>query len=170
MMNAHGYEVAIESRIGDHVADIVARRDGESVAIEIETGKSDAMANIEALLKQGVARVIVVVLTATATDELRVSVGRYRTLSTSCVEILTIMDALRRQSRAETRIDSRDRTRARLTLGTTRPRTSGNDVQASVNAQEGRRNTSHAPHVRSGTAFRPIILWLKILAAPALRS
>lgn len=43
-----GYEVQEEYPIGEgKTVDLVARKDGKTIAIEIETGKSDAAANIE---------------------------------------------------------------------------------------------------------------------------
>ena len=42
---AHGYEVSVEEYINGR-PDIIARKDGKKIAIEIETGKSDFMKNI----------------------------------------------------------------------------------------------------------------------------
>jgi predicted RecB family endonuclease len=44
---ADGYEVALEERLTEgHYVGIVARRDGEAIAVEVETGKSDVIANV----------------------------------------------------------------------------------------------------------------------------
>ena len=42
---AHGYEVSVEEYINGR-PDIIARKDGKKIAIEIETGKSNFMKNI----------------------------------------------------------------------------------------------------------------------------
>lgn len=57
---AEGYKVQVEApRMGGRV-DVLARRNGDRVAIEIETGKSDAIANVRNCLRSGFERVIVV--------------------------------------------------------------------------------------------------------------
>ena len=56
-----GYEVTWEHQIkGNGAVDLVARKPGECVAIEIETGKSDIRANLEKVRKAGFDRVVLV--------------------------------------------------------------------------------------------------------------
>jgi hypothetical protein len=58
-LKTRGYEVEEEKHIGDgKFTDVVARKDGENVALEIETGKSDAILNIEKNLKRNFHKVV----------------------------------------------------------------------------------------------------------------
>lgn len=59
-----GYDVEVEAPYGDGRVDVLARKNGESVAIEVETGKSDVVANVKRALAEKVDRIVVV-----ATDE-----------------------------------------------------------------------------------------------------
>jgi Helicase HerA, central domain len=54
-----GYEIVIEEPVNGYT-DIIARKDGKSYAVEIETGKSDWRANIEKNLKKDFDRIILV--------------------------------------------------------------------------------------------------------------
>jgi hypothetical protein len=58
-LKARGYEVEEEKHIGDgRFTDVVARKDGESMAVEIETGKSDAIHNIDKNLQKNFDKVV----------------------------------------------------------------------------------------------------------------
>jgi len=57
---SQGYEVMIEAPRHSGRMDILARKSGESVAIEIETGKSDVVENVREDLRFGCAYVVVV--------------------------------------------------------------------------------------------------------------
>jgi len=58
-----GYDVEVEKHIGDgRFADIAARNENENIAIEIETGKSDAIYNIRKDIDAGFDRVVSVAL------------------------------------------------------------------------------------------------------------
>jgi len=58
-----GYTVEEEYPIGEgKTVDLVARKDGKSIAIEIETGKSDAVSNIRKCLEAGLDVVVVVTI------------------------------------------------------------------------------------------------------------
>jgi hypothetical protein len=61
-MRKKGYLVEIEKEINGHNIDIVASSEQETIAIEIETGKSDAAINIRNDLQAGFQKVICVVL------------------------------------------------------------------------------------------------------------
>ncbi|MCK4873264.1 MAG: DUF87 domain-containing protein [Phycisphaerales bacterium] len=70
-----GYAVQVEApRVGGRV-DVLAEKDGERIGIEIETGKSDVVANVRNCLAEGFDRVIVVVTrgdrTLRISDEIR---------------------------------------------------------------------------------------------------
>ena len=41
-LRAEGYELELEKQTDGHYADIVAKRDGKTMAVEVESGKSDA--------------------------------------------------------------------------------------------------------------------------------
>lgn len=62
--SGEGFEVQVEAACGDGRVDVLARRNGESVAIEVETGKSDVVSNVRRALAEKLDRVVVV-----ATDE-----------------------------------------------------------------------------------------------------
>jgi len=55
-----GYQVQIESPRNQGRADIVAWKNGETIAVEIETGKSDTLNNVRQDLLSGFSRVVVV--------------------------------------------------------------------------------------------------------------
>ena len=61
VLQAQGHDVAFEARLenGHHV-DVVAERDGERRAVEIETGKSDVVGNVRRCLETGFNRIVVV--------------------------------------------------------------------------------------------------------------
>ncbi len=60
-MRGAGWQTEIEGPRGDGGRiDVVARRNDQSVAIEVETGKSDAVANVRACLRAGLRHVLVV--------------------------------------------------------------------------------------------------------------
>jgi len=66
-----GYTVAEEVRIGGGKAiDLVATRDGKRIAFEIETGKSNAVANVQKCLAAGTDRVVVVATSRRTRDRL----------------------------------------------------------------------------------------------------
>ena len=60
----HGYRVELEAPRQNGRVDVLATKGNESVAIEVETGKSDAVWNVKQNLRSGFGRVLVV-----ATDE-----------------------------------------------------------------------------------------------------
>ena len=59
-----GYAVEVEAPCSRGFVDVLAKKGQESIGIEIETGKSDVVANVKRCLRSGFNRVIVV-----ATDE-----------------------------------------------------------------------------------------------------
>ena len=66
---ARGYEVEEEKHIpGNGALDLEARRSGDLVAIEIETGKSDAVQNVRKALDAGYERILVVAVDAGALE------------------------------------------------------------------------------------------------------
>jgi hypothetical protein len=66
-----GYNVEIEAPVGDgKTIDIVAERDGKRIAFEIETGNSDAVANVEKCLNSNVDMIFVVATSLEAMDAL----------------------------------------------------------------------------------------------------
>ena len=58
-----GYQVEIEKPIGEgKTVDIAASKDGEKLAIEIETGKSDVLENIRKLISRGFTKAWIICL------------------------------------------------------------------------------------------------------------
>lgn len=55
-----GYEVELEAKRRGGRVDILARRGKELLGVEIETGKSDVLANVKRCLRSGLSRVLVV--------------------------------------------------------------------------------------------------------------
>jgi hypothetical protein len=67
-----GYGVSMEYPIGEGQAiDLVARKDGERMAIEIETGKSDAVHNVQRAAQAGFSRITCAALDANAERKIR---------------------------------------------------------------------------------------------------
>jgi hypothetical protein len=52
-LREHGYTVEFEKAVDGHYADILANKGNETVAVEVETGKSDAMENVRRDLEAG---------------------------------------------------------------------------------------------------------------------
>jgi len=70
-LRARGYDVTEEYPLGGGKAiDLVAERDGKRVALEVETGKSDAAGNVQKCLDAGMDEVVVVATTSAIRDEL----------------------------------------------------------------------------------------------------
>jgi len=63
----HGYDVTKEAPLGDGKAvDILAVKDGKRIAFEVETGKSDAAANVRKCLAAQLDKVVIVATTKNA--------------------------------------------------------------------------------------------------------
>ena len=78
-LRSSGYEVAEEAPVGGgKTVDLLATKGGRRIAFEIETGKSDAFANVRKCLNAGVDEVIVVALSAALRDALRARLGSGR--------------------------------------------------------------------------------------------
>ena len=87
----HGHKVAEEFPVGGgKTIDLVATRDGKRIAFEIETGKSDAAANVRKCLAAGIDKVVVVATTPTVRNDLAKTVA-----SPPKVELLTAGEAVR---------------------------------------------------------------------------
>jgi len=89
-LRSSGYEVTEEAPIGGgKTIDLLAVRDGKRMAFEIETGKSDAVANVEKCLAAGMDGVIVAATSASLRDTLRRGLK-----ANSKVKVLTTADSL----------------------------------------------------------------------------
>ena len=87
-----GYKVTEEGPLGGGKAvDVLAAKDGRRVAFEIETGKSDAFANVRKCLDAGIEEVVVVAVSAALRDGLRTRLGPSRS-----TRVLTGGEVLRR--------------------------------------------------------------------------
>lgn len=70
-LKAQGYEVTEEAPAGDgKTIDLLAIKKDKKIAFEIETGKSDAVANVRKCLKTGMDRVIIIATSALARNKL----------------------------------------------------------------------------------------------------
>lgn len=70
-LRLNGYKVQEEVPVGSgKTIDLVASRDGKRIAFEIETGKSDAAANVRKCLDAGMDRVVSVATSRRARDAL----------------------------------------------------------------------------------------------------
>ena len=84
--------MAVEHAIkGNGTVDLVARKPGQSVAIEIETGKSDIKANLEKVRKADFDRVVLVATSPTASVACA-KVVEDMGEGTTLVELLTWLD------------------------------------------------------------------------------
>jgi Holliday junction resolvase len=76
-LKASGYEVVEEYPVGGgKTIDLVAIRDGRRIAFEIETGKSDAAANVRKWSRADINKVIVVATTAVVRNALSLSLPK----------------------------------------------------------------------------------------------
>lgn len=90
-LRSRGYQVEIEKPIGEGKAvDMVAIKDVERIAIEIETGKSDVVENIVKSLDEGFSRIIVVPLNLKAKSEISMKMKELPSCELPKVEILTL--------------------------------------------------------------------------------
>jgi predicted RecB family endonuclease len=72
-----GYEVTFEYKIGDGKSvDLVAEKDGKRIAVEIETGKSDALYNVRKNLHAGFDEIIVVALNEKSREMMNAEFGK----------------------------------------------------------------------------------------------
>ena len=71
--------------------DMVATRSGERIAVEIETGKSDAAHNVEKCLRIGFPRIVVITSDAATRERIRTSLSG---LPSSTVKLLTLREFL----------------------------------------------------------------------------
>ena len=70
-LRAQGYAVTEEAPIGGgKTIDLLAERDGKRTAFEVETGKSDAAANVRKCLDAGMDSIVVVATSRRARDAL----------------------------------------------------------------------------------------------------
>jgi hypothetical protein len=91
-LEANGYEVSEEVPIGGGKAiDIVASRHGRRIAFEIETGKSDAAANVQKCLDAGMDKVMVVLTSSSARRDVPAAV-----IENPNVEVVTGLEALQK--------------------------------------------------------------------------
>jgi hypothetical protein len=91
-LQANGYGVAEEVPVGEgRAVDLVATRDGEQIALEIETGKSDVIANIKKCLDAGLNKVVVAATSVRVRDRLSGILPKHNS-----VELITGSELLKR--------------------------------------------------------------------------
>ncbi len=88
-----GYEVTQEYPVqGNGTADLLAERPGESVAVEVETGKSDIKGNLDKLKGKGFDRVVFVATSPAAVSACRNVIDGSTAPDELAVEVLTWLD------------------------------------------------------------------------------
>ncbi len=97
-LRADGYDVTVEAPLGGGKAvDLLAAKGGRRIAFEIETGKSDVLANVRKCLDAGVDKVVVVAVSAAVRDTLRGRLASHERAS-----VLTGGEVLNRAATAQT--------------------------------------------------------------------
>jgi energy-coupling factor transporter ATP-binding protein EcfA2 len=88
-----GYDVLREHPVkGNGAVDILAKKPGENVAIEVETGKSDVKANIKKIKRGGFDRIVLVTTSPEAVTECQKVVEPQAGTTAPQVELLTWLD------------------------------------------------------------------------------
>jgi hypothetical protein len=99
-LKAKGYYVKIEKPIGEgNTVDVVASRDGEKIALEIETGKSDIERNILKNLGPGFIKIIILLLNAKAKAETIDSLKRIPYNGLDKIEVLELKELFQAPSK-----------------------------------------------------------------------
>ena len=90
-LKTQGYEVAEEVAIGSgKTIDLLASRNGKRIAFEIETGKSDAVANVRKCFEAGIEKIVIVATSPQVRDRLTAILSKEER-----VKLLTASDLLR---------------------------------------------------------------------------
>lgn len=76
LLRESGYEVELEAPRRNGRVDLAAKKVGESIAIEVETGKSDAVSNVKQDLLSGFRSVVVVATDEGVFDRVEQQLGR----------------------------------------------------------------------------------------------
>lgn len=87
-LREQGYEVELEAPRGNGRVDVLGRKGGESIAVEIETGKSDAVWNVKQDLLSGFSNVKVVATDETALRKVEKQLARAGLLIPARVELV----------------------------------------------------------------------------------
>ncbi len=74
-LKSDGWTVALEEPVNGY-ADILAEKDGQKIAVEIETGKSDWRANVEKNRQNGITTVIIVATNGEAFEKISIGVKK----------------------------------------------------------------------------------------------
>ncbi len=88
LFRQRGYTVQLEVDRNGGRADVIARKQGESVAIEVETGKSDVVANVRRDLQARIGKVLVVATDDTALKKMERQLARAGLLIRGRIEIV----------------------------------------------------------------------------------
>jgi hypothetical protein len=85
-LKTQGYKVAEEVPVGSgKTIDLIAKQDGKQIAFEIETGKSDAVANIRKCREAGFEEIVVAATSAHVQDNLQRILPRLKTVTVKLV-------------------------------------------------------------------------------------
>ena len=75
-LRVQGYDVQVEAEVAGGRIDVLATREGERVAVEIETGASNVVSNVRKCLRAGCRRVVVVAADSKVKRKLERSLAR----------------------------------------------------------------------------------------------
>jgi len=96
LFKKNGYQVEIEKPIGEgKTVDIVALKDGESIAIEIETGKSDAAENMLKNMDNNFSKIIMLPLNAESKKEILEDIKEMSFNNLDKIEIIALKELLK---------------------------------------------------------------------------
>jgi hypothetical protein len=88
-----GYEMTREHSIkGNGAIDLLAVRPGQSIAIEVETGKSDIKSNLSHIKRSGFDKMILVATSPSAISACRKAIGTVEEGGSATIELLTWLD------------------------------------------------------------------------------
>ena len=94
-LRKQGFAVQVEKALGmGKSVDLEARRDGKKIAVEVETGKSDAINNIRKDLEAGYDRILVVCLNETVRKQIQDQVGKISFDGKDRIRILNLKEAV----------------------------------------------------------------------------
>jgi Holliday junction resolvase-like predicted endonuclease len=88
-----GYEITLEHPVkGNGAIDLLAQRPGESVAIEVETGKSDINTNLTKIKNAGFDKIVLVATNATAIGKCQKALDAVEPGESSHIELFSWLD------------------------------------------------------------------------------
>ena len=104
-LRASGYDVTEEAPIGGgKTVDLLAVRDGKRIAFEIETGRSDALANVNKLRAAGFQKIMVAAASTRVKEQLVRQLGEIRDVKVLTANEVIALFPKPQRSRVPTRL------------------------------------------------------------------